>query len=186
MTDKQSPEPGDLLVACPTMEDPNFRRTVVLLCHHSPKDGSFGLVLNRRLELKIADLPQKWPSQDFLSLGGPVQLETLHILHLHGDDVVDSIPIADALSSGGDVESIRILLESGTATQQSMRFFLGYAGWGPGQLEGELDREDWFLARGQTRLAFEQSHADLWREALVRMGGEYALLVNHPGDARVN
>ena len=180
-----TPAPGDLLVAPPEMRDPNFRRSVVLVCEHAD-DGSFGLILNRPLEVQLRDLPLNLGSRDVLSLGGPVQTDTLHYLHLHGDLVSKSILVKDGLYWGGDFELIRSLMEVEAAGPEDLRFFLGYAGWVAGQLEEEIRRGGWYVVRDQHALTFTERPADLWRTVLVRMGGEYALLVNYPDDLRVN
>jgi putative transcriptional regulator len=180
------PVPGVLLVAPPMMLDPNFRRSVVLLCEHSP-EGSFGLILNRPLALALSEVLDGLHQGDApLSLGGPVQQNTLHFLHRHGDLVSDAIPIFDGVHWGGDFEAIKVLVQAEAASPQNLRFFLGYAGWSPGQLEEEIEAGGWFLAYADDVLVFPEEPDTLWRTVLRRMGGEYALLSNFPDDPQMN
>ncbi len=179
------PVPGDLLVAPPELRDPNFRRSVVLICEHAA-EGSFGLILNQPLDVQVRDLSLDLPGEAILSLGGPVQTDTLHFLHLHGDFVGESIHVTGPLHWGGDIGMVRRLLELDIAGPDDLRFFLGYAGWSAGQLEDEIRRGGWFVVNGQHELTFSEKPANLWRTVLALMGGEYALLVNYPDDPRVN
>ena len=179
------PAQGTLLIAPPMMRDPNFWRAVVLLCEHSP-EGSFGLILNRPLTLELSEVMKDLEGENMISLGGPVQQNTLHFLHRHGDLVDEAIPIIDGVHWGGDFEAIKTLVQAETATPQDLRFFLGYAGWSPGQLEEEIGAGGWFLAHAADVLVFPEDPQNLWRTVMRRMGGEYALLSNFPDDPRMN
>lgn len=186
--------PGTLLIAPPTLGDPNFRRTVVLLCEHTAAEGSFGLVLSRPLGdvalgdvLDLDDLASRLGGEDYpLALGGPVQPDTLHYLHRHPSAVPGAREVADGVFWGGDFEDVKALLASGEADAQSLRFFLGYSGWGAGQLQAEMDRDGWILARASADLVFPESTDDFWRRLMRQMGGEYALLSNFPDNPRMN
>ncbi len=179
------PVPGVLLIAPPMMLDPNFRRAVVLLCEHSP-EGSFGLILNRPLSLKLGDVLNDLAGEEQISLGGPVQQDTLHFLHRHGDLVTDSIAVFDGVHWGGDFEAVKTLVQANYATPNDLRFFLGYAGWSPGQLDEEIAQGGWFLAHADDLLIFPDHPDRLWRTVMRRMGGEYAILANFPDDPRLN
>ena len=179
------PAAGMILVAPPLMADPNFRRTVVLLCEHGP-EGSFGLILNRPLSLELSDILHDLTGDDLVSMGGPVQQDTLHFLHRHGDLVTDAEPVLDSLYWGGDFEIVRAMIQAEQATPRTIRFFLGYAGWSPGQLENEIGQDGWFLTDATDDLVFTEEPAKLWRTVLRRMGGAYALLSTFPDDPRTN
>lgn len=179
------PAPGILLIAPPLMDDPNFRRTVVLLCEHD-EDGSFGLVLNRPLDLQLEELTDELGShQDLLGLGGPVQPNTLHYLHGRAT-LPEARHVADGVYWGGDFEAVKLLLQSETLTPAELRLFLGYAGWSPGQLADEIAAGGWLLAPARQDFVLTADPAALWRTILRRMGGEYALLANFPEDPRMN
>ena len=179
--------PGTLLISAPMMQDPNFRRTVVLLCEHQPGEGTFGLTLNRELDVQLGDVLDDVVAYDPpLYLGGPVQRETLHYLHTRPDDIPGGVSLPDDVTWGGNFEVVQQIAKDGYASPDDLRFFLGYAGWGPGQLEAELDEEAWILARSTADLIFEVEPDQLWRTILRRMGGEYAVLANFPDDPRMN
>jgi putative transcriptional regulator len=177
--------PGMLLVAHPMLGDPNFRRSVVLICEHSA-DGSFGLILNRPLDLALSDVVDGLSGDDLLSLGGPVQQDSLHFLHRHDDVLEGAIPVMDGVHWGGDFETVKTLVWAEQASPRDLRFFIGYAGWSAGQLEDEVGEGGWFLAPATDDLVFADAPKHLWRTVLRRMGGEYALLVNFPDDPRMN
>jgi len=179
--------PGTLLISAPMMQDPNFRRTVVLLCEHQPGEGTFGLTLNRPLDVQLGDVLDDVVAYDpTLYLGGPVQRETLHYLHTCPDDIPGGVSLPGAVTWGGNFEVVQQIAKRGDAAADNLRFFLGYAGWGPGQLEAELDEEAWILAPGAADLIFEVEPDALWRTILRRMGGQYAVLANFPDDPRMN
>lgn len=181
-----TPATGVILIAPPMMSDPNFRRSVVLLCEHG-MDGSFGLILNKALSLQLADVVEGMESyKGQLSLGGPVQPNTLHVLHCYGQQVGEVIEVTDQVFWGGDFEAIQGMIDSGVDTDGDLRFFLGYAGWSPGQLDAEIEQGGWILTHSEKELIFTDNPDDLWRSALQTMGGEYALLANFPDDPRMN
>jgi putative transcriptional regulator len=188
MPDSEAPlEPGTLLISAPMMQDPNFRRSVVLLCEHQPGEGTFGLTLNRALDMTLGDVLDDVAAYDpTLYLGGPVQRDTLHYLHTRPDDIPGGVPLPGGVHWGGNFETVQALARSGDASPANLRFFLGYAGWGPGQLEAELDEEAWITAPGAPDLLFDTDPDALWRTILRRMGGEYAVLANFPDDPRMN
>lgn len=179
------PAPGVLLVAPPMLADPNFRRTVVLLCEHGP-EGSFGLILNRPLTLALSEVVAELRGETKVSLGGPVQQNTLHFLHRHQQAIADAIPVMNGVHWGGDFDDVKMLIQAEAATPSDLRFFLGYAGWSPGQLEEEIEQGGWFLTHAEDSLIFTNEPDGLWRTVMRRMGGEYALLSTFPDDPRLN
>jgi putative transcriptional regulator len=178
--------PGTLLIAPPMMHDPNFRRTVVLLCEHGA-EGSFGLVLNRPLAISLHEVMRGIGRQETsVSMGGPVQPDTLHFVHCHGGIIPTTIPLLSGIYWGGDFELLKVLVETGQTTPRDLRFFLGYAGWAASQLREEIDAGGWILARADLASIFPEEPGTLWRTLLRRLGGEYALLANFPEDPRMN
>lgn len=181
-----TPRPGILLIAPPMLEDPNFRRTVVLLCEHDA-EGSFGLILNRPLDLQLSDVMEDIVVyNDTISLGGPVHRNTLHFLHRYEEALPDAITLPNGVQWGGDFDLLRSLMESGDIATDDLRFFVGYAGWSPGQLEDEIEAGGWILAEGSDDAVFAEDPSTLWRTVLRQMGGEYAVLANFPDDPRMN
>src|SRR5690606_10030301 len=135
--------PGTLLVAEPPMPDPNFRRTVVLLCDHTT-EGSFGLVLNRPCDFRLAEVAAL-PFDAALGFGGPVQMDTLHYVHPYGALIEDAHPVVDDVWRGGDFEALTDGVEGGWLDAAAVRFFVGYSGWGAGQLDAEVDEGSWIV-----------------------------------------
>jgi putative transcriptional regulator len=176
---------GQLLIAGPTLLDPNFHRTVVLVCEHDD-NGAMGLVLNRPSPIPadqaIPELAGAIPATETLWVGGPVQTTSVvvladfcereqHAMLVHGD-VGIVLPDADLDEVGNGVRRARA--------------FLGYAGWGPGQLDAELERDDWIVASFEAPDAFTDEPESLWSRVLGRKGGQYALLATMPPDPSMN
>lgn len=177
---------GTLLVATPILEDPNFRRTVILLCEHG-EEGSFGLVLNRPLALRPGEVFESLSAVPHpIAYGGPVQPETLHFLHRLGDRMPESAEVVGDVRWGGDFERLQALLESNPGLAGRLRFFMGYSGWGEGQLDSEVDEGAWIKAPGRMATVFPDDAEAMWRDVLLGLGGEYALLANYPADPRLN
>jgi putative transcriptional regulator len=174
-----------VLLASPVLEDPNFRRTVIVVCEHG-EEGSFGLVLNRPLTLKPGDVFDSLePVPHAISYGGPVQPDTMHFLHRLGDRLEDAVPVVEDVSWGGDFTLLEALLAANPGLGVRARFFMGYAGWESGQLEEEIAEGSWIVsAIAPPVFAAEPGH--LWRDSLLALGGDLALLANFPADPRLN
>ncbi len=134
----------------------------------------------------MRDLPLEFLSNAVLSYGGPVLPTTLHFLHSHESLTPESIPVVGQLRRGGDFDLIRELVELEMVGPEDVRFFLGYSGWAPEQLQDEIQQGGWLVVRGLHKLALAPDPAGLWRTVLTLMGGDYALLVNYPDDIRLN
>ena len=176
---------GQLLVAAPTLLDPNFRRTVVLIAEHGD-EGAMGIVLNRASEIDVADaapsLAHLVEPGELVHTGGPVQPTAVVIVAEFDDPeqaasiVVDNVGFVAA-------ESDFDALENGVARA---RVFAGLAGWAPGQLEAELERDDWFLEPADAEDVFSDDPDALWSAVLERKGGQYVLIARMPLDPSLN
>jgi len=177
---------GKLLIAGPGLLDPNFWRTVVLVIEHT-EDGALGVVLNRPSETTVGEaVPQLEELVDLgdqLFIGGPVQPSSVIVL-AQFEDPDDAALIAfedvGVLGAGSSPEDGPV---SGVRTG---RAFVGHSGWGPGQLDGELERGDWILESARLPDAFTAEPVALWSEVLTRKGGNYALIARMPPDPSVN
>lgn len=185
-TNKLKPERGRLLISEPFLPDPNFERTVVLLCDHN-EEGSFGFVLNKPSLLKLNEVMEEIGSLDSLVfMGGPVQQDTLHFIN-RTVSVTSAVDIVDNVYWGGDFENLITLIDTKQISSQDIRFFLGYSGWGPGQLDAELEQESWIVCDYVTnQLLFDTEPAQLWKKALESMGGKFSVISNYPVDPRMN
>lgn len=178
-------KPGVLLIAEPFLADPNFARTVVFICEHND-DGTVGFVLNNPTEYTIADLmPESDVQQLPVNIGGPVQENTLHMLHripgaLGGREILDGI------YWGGLYEALENNSTGDVYTESDVRLFVGYSGWSPGQLNDELKQGSWLIADGSLQLLFETSPDEVWKAAIASLGSEFQHLLNMPRDPQLN
>ena len=175
---------GNLLIAAPTLHDPNFRRTVVLLLEHTP-DGAIGVVLNRPSDTEareaVPDLRAVLLDDEPIFLGGPVQPETVIALADHNDEPGDGA-ICGSIASLEFADDPDELHEA----VNRARVFAGYAGWGTGQLEDEIEEEAWIVEAPMPAELFPEDPDTLWSDVLDRMGGEYAIVARMPEDPSLN
>ncbi len=175
---------GDILLAEPFMKDGNFKRSAVLLCDHN-EEGSFGLVLNRKLDLFVDDVLPDFPAENIeLYYGGPVGPDTLHFVHSYGDLIEGSVPLKNGIYWSGNFEQIKMLFETKSISTDKFRFFVGYSGWGEGQLEGEMDTDSWIVAKNFADIFVGEN--ELWKKVLQSMGGEYKIVSTYPEDPQLN
>jgi putative transcriptional regulator len=170
---------GSLLVAAPILSDPNFRRTVVFLAEHG-EEGAMGIVLNRPTDTSVGEaLPELTAiagDEAPVFVGGPVSTgSVLAVAEL--DDPEDASELL--LGSVGFVQEADVPVVRG-------RVFLGYAGWGAGQLEAELEEESWLVLPAEADDLFSDDPNGLWSAVLRRQGGPYALLSLMPPDPSLN
>ena len=169
---------GQLLIAAPSLHD-YFRRTVVLVLEHSP-EGAMGVVLNRESETLVADavpqLAEYTSSEELVRIGGPVSPQSVVAIGEFDDIAEAGMPVVGALGTldpGARNDSLR-----------RIRVFAGYAGWAPGQLDGELEEEAWVVMPAEPGDPFAEG--DIWSLALRRKGGNYKLLSTMPADPSLN
>ena len=181
------PKKGDLLISEPFLPDPNFERTVILLCEHND-EGSFGFVLNKLSMLKFSDVIQEVGEfQKPLYVGGPVQQDTLHFVHRVGNTLEGSVPVNDELYWGGNFEQVKVMINSDSIKEYDYKFFIGYSGWGEGQLMDEINAKSWIVCpSANANQVFDTDPSNLWREILKSMGGKYKVFSNYPTDPRLN
>ena len=181
------PSKGDLLLSEPFLADPNFERSVILLCEHN-SDGSFGFVLNKESELRLSDTLDEVQNYDqILCLGGPVQHNTLHFLHRVSPPFSGSETVGDNIFWGGDFDELLSLINTRQISSADIKFFAGYSGWEPGQLENELAEDTWIIyQRPTSNQIFDTPATQLWLEILRSMGGKYRMFSNYPIDPRLN
>lgn len=177
---------GRILISEPFLNDTYFRRSVVLLTEHS-EEGSVGFVLNKPVELTISDVLKDFPEIDAsISIGGPVNTNTVHYIHTLGDLIPKSVKVLKNLYWGGDFETIKGLITQGRIGRNDIRFFLGYAGWSPKQLENELSENAWVVAELDAETIMKSSDLKLWQETLHKLGNKYRTWVNFPENPGLN
>lgn len=178
---------GRLLVATPRLEDPNFRRTVVLVLDHN-EDGALGIVVNRPLDVDVSAVLPRWQpyatAPGRLFQGGPVSLDSaLGVAGVPGDRepagvrrIIGSLALVD-LDAAPETVATEVA---------GLRIFAGYAGWAAGQLEGEIAEGAWYVVDAEARDAFSDNPGELWRQVLRRQRGELALVSTYPEDPTLN
>jgi putative transcriptional regulator len=175
---------GQLLVASPALVDPNFARTVVFITEHS-EEGAMGIVLDRPSETTVEALvPQlaEIAGGEPVYVGGPVQPEAIVLLAEFSDlEAAAWIVVADVGLASADVD-----LDELAAAVRRGRVYAGYSGWGPGQLEAELEIDSWIIEAPLPKELFPDDPATLWSDVLARKGGQYALIARMPADPSQN
>ena len=174
---------GQLLISSPLLHDPNFRRTVILMTHHD-EEGAMGLVLSRPSEVRVADavpeLAELPGAEEIVYVGGPVQPEAVVVLVEHEAEPLDAPSIVGNVAfmpAGADLDELDAV---------RARVFAGYSGWGPGQLEGELEESSWIVVPAEPDDAFAPDPDELWRTVLHRKGGKFTLIASMPYDPKLN
>jgi len=176
---------SQLLVASPQLMDPNFARTVVLITEHND-DGAMGIVLNRPASTTVTDAAPELedlvePGEDVF-VGGPVQPSSVIVLAEWDSPDEVGVPVFDGIGFvGADSDPDELARAVSRA-----RVFAGFAGWSPGQLETELERDDWILEPALPDDVFSTVPGQLWSDVLERKGGEYALVARMPLDPSLN
>jgi putative transcriptional regulator len=164
---------GQLLIAAPTIGDPRFAHTVILMVRHD-QDGAFGIVINRPVgERPIASLLER-AGEDVSDIsgnvqifaGGPVQQELGFVVHSAEYHLDETLEIDGRVAMTANRQALRDIGHNRGPVKSL--FALGYAGWGPGQLEGELARHDWFTTPAEPRLIFDDDREHLWEDAMAR------------------
>ena len=177
---------GQLLVAGPSLIDPNFWRTVVLIVDHG-EEGAFGLVLNRPSETTVGEAVPELETlvdpDEPLFIGGPVQPSSVITLARFSDvseaalHAFDDIGVVGTGGPSLDEQAERVI---------TARAYVGHSGWGAGQLDAEFERGDWFTEPALRADVFSPSTRELWSEVLTRKGGSYALVARMPADPTLN
>jgi len=177
---------GDLLIASASLRDPNFERSVILVCDHSDADGTYGLVLNRPLPVP-KELRESLPfAVDCVFQGGPVRLQAMQVVHPYGESVPQSLPVMAGVWIGGDFEVLCQGFADGRFAPGRCRFCLGYAGWGSGQLADEFAQEAWLHASASVALIFDTPADRVWARAVRRCGERNGLFRHFPDDPSRN
>jgi putative transcriptional regulator len=176
---------GQLLIASPSILDPNFRRTVVLMTEHG-EEGAMGLILNRAAETTVGEaVPDlAWlAGDDIVHVGGPVSPQSVVVLAEFEEPAQSALLVEDDLGFVPAEVQDTDALADGLGRR---RVFAGHAGWGPGQLEAEMEEESWIVEPPVREDVFTDDPEELWSRVLRRKGREYALLSTMPMDPSLN
>ncbi|MCB1134746.1 MAG: YqgE/AlgH family protein [Chlamydiia bacterium] len=188
---KQTPysqiKKGTFLIATPDIDAGIFFRGVVLICEHSP-NGSFGLVINKSLDLELPEdlINIRNLSNPHVAIraGGPVQTNQMMLLHTSNTIPQQTLEVCDGVFLGGDLQFLQDCIADEGGPNVHLCF--GYSGWGAGQLEREFLDGHWLLSPATKRMVFETPVDQLWQSLLREMGGKYATLSMIPEDLSLN
>ena len=171
----------------PTMNDYFFGRSVILLIDHNESEGSFGIIMNKPLNVRLKEIVDVFGDFDApVYLGGPVAENQIFFIHTLGDLIPDTCKIIDGLFWGGDTDTLNELIAQGIANQHNLRFFLGYSGWKSGQLVEELTRNSWLVGRTHYKTLLSTPTDQMWKSHVARMGKEYELWQRFPKNPEDN
>jgi len=173
---------GNLLLAVPSMQDPNFKRTVIFVAAHNPDDGAFGYVLNRPLEQRVVDL---LPDQNLGALGqvpvfigGPVATDKLAFASLHWNRKKSTLRCQTHLSVADAMHELSMGHE--------VRGFVGYSGWSSGQIEGEIQRKSWIISPAKKVILTVEQPTSMWSAVLDEMGPLFKIMADTPDRVELN
>ncbi len=184
--DTLKPEKGKVLIAEPFLQGPYFGRSIVFLTEHG-KDGAVGFVLNKPSDLYLDEIIEDLYSfKGELFIGGPVHSDTLHFLHSLGDLVPGSIKVSDKLYWGGNFDVIKELINEKKIDSRSIKFFVGYSGWSPEQLENEIAEKSWIVSSIPDDIVMSYEIDNIWNETMVSLGDVYKTWSNFPQNPSFN
>ena len=180
---------GSLLIANPVLPDPNFSRTVILLCDHD-EQGSFGLVINRSTQLKAPDLFLNInilkSYNEKIYLGGPVSQSMVFFLCRSPSAAGKLDEICSGVYLGSNLETLESLYASLENPEQDIRFYLGYSGWSGGQLAEEMEQNSWLVQKANEQFIFLDSESLIWPQAVNSLGEKYQYLTKAPVNPQWN
>ncbi len=186
ITNNRIASKGLVLISEPFLNDTYFKRSVVYLTEHNEK-GSIGFVLNKPIDLNVHEVIQDFPEIDAgISIGGPVNTNTIHYIHTLGDKIPDSIKVKDNIYWGGDFEILKDMISAGIVSRQQVRFFLGYSGWAEKQLDHELAENAWLVAEINPDKVMKSDQSSFWNQLLEQMGNKYQVWANFPENPGLN
>lgn len=176
---------GKFLIASPALADPNFARAVVLIAEHTD-DGAMGLILNRPTDAVVAEAVEELAGVvepgETVFVGGPVQEQSVMVLAEFDDPAqAAALVIEDIGFLPADAEFAAL-----SGRTRRARVFAGHSGWGPGQLDDELEEGAWIVGDPRADDVFSDAPDELWARVLARKGGAYALLAKMPADPSLN
>lgn len=182
----QIPEKGCVLLSEPFLNDPFFKRTVVILCEHN-EEGSFGFVLNNYVDVSLDQVIDDFPNwENVISIGGPVKNGNLFYVHTLGDEIPNSAKVVDGLYFGGDFDAVKEMMAQGRIAPSEIRFFIGYSGWSAQQLENEMKEQSWFVAHVSRKVIMDTTDKDIWKTIMKKFGPKGKMIANLPDDPGLN
>ncbi len=184
-----NPQKGDLLIAEPLLDEPYFKRSVILLLDEDNNQGHIGLALNKITPVSLQDLFPDWKAGAEVPVysGGPVEADRLFMLHTMGDRFEGSMEVSPGLYVGAKLDDIIDYINNNGNTEGNIRFFLGYSGWSKGQLTSEILKNTWALNPNPGHTDVLTGAEDLyWRREVRRLGEKYRSWLLVPSNPAFN
>lgn len=179
------PDKGQLLIAELALTgDHSFGRSVIFLTEHNV-EGSVGFILNKQIDLKLSELLPDINKDFPIYKGGPVEQDNLYYIHKIPEIIPGSIAVSDGIFWGGDFDILYEELKKGNISADKIKFFLGYSGWMPYQLEDEIDQKSWIIKDNKFNI-FQERDASIWKEEIKKLGGDYLIWANSPENPNYN
>ncbi len=181
-----TPSKGCFLISNPLLEEKYFTRSVILLLEHD-ENGSFGLVINNFIDLKLKEIDKNLPNQSFpISIGGPVEKNSLFILHREDPPLYDSKYIKDNVFFSGNLLQLSKKYEPKNDAY-TIRYFMGYSGWSKNQLKEEILDQSWIVCENIPLVdIFDPNIDDFWKHAMHLQGEKYKIMTNFPKNPNHN
>jgi putative transcriptional regulator len=179
---------GKFLVAAPRLRDPNFRQAVILLCEHG-SEGALGVVVNRPTAMLVSEALPQVPviegQHHVLFAGGPVQPNHVLLLYRLDQEPTDTHHVFDGVYLGGNMEALEHVLQV-PSESEFFRAYVGYSGWGPGQLESEMKTGSWIILPADPAAVFQKEPSQVWPDIMKSLGQPYELYAEMPADPHLN
>ncbi len=174
---------GKLLISAPSIfQDDFFNRAVIYLTEHNDKEGTVGFILNKPMKLRVCDFISNLNCDFTVYKGGPVQQDHLYFIHNIPEMISYGVPIRDNIYWGGDFKKLTQLLDANEISEENIRFFLGYSGWGINQLEEELEENSWTVYDNSYNILETKS----WREYILKLDDKLKIWANSPKNPSLN
>lgn len=181
-------EKGIFLVATPSLRDPHFRQTVILLCEHG-EEGALGVVVNRPTKINITEVLPQVPilegQKHMVFSGGPVQRNHLLILYQTPEEPENTHHVFDGVYLGGNMATLEEIVKN-PFSLDNFRTFMGYSGWAPGQLENEMESGSWLTLPANSSFMFDRDNTCIWADILQSLGTQYEIYRDMPIDPQMN
>ena len=171
---------GDVLISEPFLDDFYFRRSAILIVDHND-EGSFGVVINKRLNIPFNDIIMGFPKFDAeVYLGGPVDTDRVFFIHTIGEMIPDSHKIMSGLYWSGNINALKAMIKNDLIKSHEVRFYVGYAGWDGGQIRKELKANTWLVGKFSTKEILHTMPSKMWSNFVNKLGNKYILWNKFP------
>lgn len=184
-----TPHMGSLLISEPLLDDKYFSRSAILVLDEPQDGGHFGLILNKSTDMTLQNLMPEWEGGSRIPIfcGGPVDLQRMFLLHTLGEELGSKTEVLPGIYVGADLDKIIDYVDRGEEIDGKLRFFLGYCGWSPGQLAGEINRKSWAVnALPQCHNLLKGEGLDYWSREVKDLGEECRSWLVVPPDPSLN